>query len=63
MKKVNIILIICILMGEYFQLVRVILKKVVTRIGHFCLFFGFDFWNSAEWKGQASEVGKVISGG
>lgn len=33
MAKVNIIIIIWALMREYFQLTRVILKKIVTRIG------------------------------
>lgn len=42
--KVNIILIIYMSAVGYFQLDRVILKKVVTRLGHIWLLFGFDFW-------------------
>jgi len=67
MRKVNIILIICTLVGEYFQLVRVILKKGVTRFSHIWQFFGVGFLNWTLEKflarvlteGQVSKVGNL----
>lgn len=63
MGKVNLMFIICRSATSYFQLDRVILKKVVTRLAHIWQFFGFGFWRPAEWRGQILGVVNLGIGG
>lgn len=63
MAKVNIINIIGMFLGGYFQLARVILKEGVTRISHIWQFLGFIFWSLTEENRQVLGVVNPVLGG